>query len=393
MGYSSKFSGTVFKTECPICGSKNIENVWKMPLTNIDPPVVVFGGYFNQVPTLKSPFTVYCFDLCKDCESIFLNPLTSRESIIESYKKSTHYIKKMENKDEWRGYVERYEMIRKYVRKGSTSMIDAASGLGQIAMLARDDKLVKWDRIAALELSSAYVQNLNNNGIEAHEFDIDTDSMEKYFQQDSIDFVVFFEAFEHVGSPTDALKKLMWALKPGGRLFFSAQRYGADVNLAVRPGEPIYIGEKYIDSIEGRLNCKLVDVVGSGSRYFVVIEKNQVGGGILEESREREIQLKNEFTKEAGNCWIADLRKHCPTEFAYLSATSDGDSNPNRSKVKLLEKNNNSSIELGAAHSLHSLIRSAGGGRFSHWKENLYFSTSDNTDPNTNGRSYSIVIG
>lgn len=392
MGYSSKLSGTVLSEHCPICNSKNTENIWKIPMTNIDPPAVLFGGYFNQVPTLKSPFTVYCFDLCKECESIFLNPVIPRESIIESYKKSTHYISKMENKDEWRGYVERYEMISKYVKKGDTSMIDAASGLGQIAFLARDDKNIKWTKIVALELSSAYVKNMNENGIEAYEFDIDYHPMERYFEPNSIDFAVFFEAFEHVERPTDALKKLLWALKPGGRLFFSAQRYGSDVNLAVRPGEPIYIGEKYIHSIEERLNCKLVDVIGSGSRYFVVVEKTQLSDEIAEIPFEREIQLKGEFTRETGNCWIADLRKQCPREFEYLSVIADRDSTPKRSKLKLLEKNGNALTELGASHALHAHIRSVGGGKFSHWKEELYFSTSDNTDPNTNGKTYFIVV-
>ena len=31
-----------------------------------------------------------------------------------------------------------------------------------------------------------------------------------------------------------------------------------------------------------------------------------------------------------------------------------------------------------------------GSGRFSHWGGNLFFSTSDNTDPNTNGRVYQV---
>jgi len=40
---------------------------------------------------------------------------------------------------------------------------------------------------------------------------------------------------------------------------------------------------------------------------------------------------------------------------------------------------------------LHADIREQGLGRFSVWGATLYFSTSDNSDPRTNGRSYSIV--
>jgi hypothetical protein len=38
-------------------------------------------------------------------------------------------------------------------------------------------------------------------------------------------------------------------------------------------------------------------------------------------------------------------------------------------------------------------IRDRGNGRFWHSKEALYFSTSDNTDPRSNGRQYSWTIG
>lgn len=48
-------------------------------------------------------------------------------------------------------------------------------------------------------------------------------------------------------------------------------------------------------------------------------------------------------------------------------------------------------IPLGPAHTLHSVIREQGGGRFSHWGHNLYFSTSDDSDPRVNGRVYAIA--
>jgi len=45
---------------------------------------------------------------------------------------------------------------------------------------------------------------------------------------------------------------------------------------------------------------------------------------------------------------------------------------------------------LGPAHAAHASIRSAGHGAFSHWKDALYFATSDNSDPNLNGRQYAL---
>jgi hypothetical protein len=46
---------------------------------------------------------------------------------------------------------------------------------------------------------------------------------------------------------------------------------------------------------------------------------------------------------------------------------------------------------LGPAHTRHREIAELGRGRFSHWGAELVFSTSDNSDPNTNGRSYLAV--
>ena len=47
---------------------------------------------------------------------------------------------------------------------------------------------------------------------------------------------------------------------------------------------------------------------------------------------------------------------------------------------------------MGAAHTPIVDIIQKGGGRFIHYDDNVFFSSSDNTDPNTNGRRYRIVI-
>jgi len=47
---------------------------------------------------------------------------------------------------------------------------------------------------------------------------------------------------------------------------------------------------------------------------------------------------------------------------------------------------------LGAAHTPIVEITQKGGGRFIHYNDTVFFSSSDNTDPNSNGRRYRIVI-
>lgn len=56
------------------------------------------------------------------------------------------------------------------------------------------------------------------------------------------------------------------------------------------------------------------------------------------------------------------------------------------SPAKLFENG----IPLGAANSLHDDIRNIGNGRYSFWYDTLYFSSSDNSDPRINGRTYEI---
>jgi SAM-dependent methyltransferase len=67
---------------------------------------------------------------------------------------------------------------------------------------------------------------------------------------------------------------------------------------------------------------------------------------------------------------------------------ANGDSNGATSSGLTIFENDR---ELGPAHSAHARIREIGRGAFSHWGADLYFSTSDNSDPTRNGRTYSII--
>jgi SAM-dependent methyltransferase len=82
--------------------------------------------------------------------------------------------------------------------------------------------------------------------------------------------------------------------------------------------------------------------------------------------------------RESQNCWVATL----PADFE----PGDDLDNPSRSSLTVFEDGR----ELGPAHSDHNRIRVYGGGLFSHWKSNLYFSTSDNASPLESGRRYTV---
>ena len=59
-----------------------------------------------------------------------------------------------------------------------------------------------------------------------------------------------------------------------------------------------------------------------------------------------------------------------------------------RSTAVLLENGR----ALGPAHAVHATIRERGGGAYSHWLDQVYFSTPDGSDPRANGRLYSVVL-
>ena len=81
---------------------------------------------------------------------------------------------------------------------------------------------------------------------------------------------------------------------------------------------------------------------------------------------------------------IHHVRGH---SFAVQRAdVSEGDTNqePRRSTLEIFENDRS----LGPPHALHDTIADIGQGRYSHWWDTIYFSSSDNSDPRKNGRKY-----
>jgi hypothetical protein len=80
------------------------------------------------------------------------------------------------------------------------------------------------------------------------------------------------------------------------------------------------------------------------------------------------------FRRDEGHCWVASV----PPE---LLSDKEG-----ASRLTVFEDDR----QLGPAHSAYDDIRQKGGGRFTHWGPEVYFSTMDNSDPRTNGRRYYV---
>jgi hypothetical protein len=74
---------------------------------------------------------------------------------------------------------------------------------------------------------------------------------------------------------------------------------------------------------------------------------------------------------------------HCFTAPVPASVLSDMEG---MSRLRVFEDG----FPLAQTGADHDMIRRVGKGAFSHWGPFVYFSTSDNTDPRTNGRQYAV---
>ena len=76
--------------------------------------------------------------------------------------------------------------------------------------------------------------------------------------------------------------------------------------------------------------------------------------------------------------------------YKLFDELADFDDNDGRSTIELYEND----TRLGPAHSSRSDVAGLGRGRFSLLRKNgmtIYWSSSDNSDPATNGRAYWVV--
>ena len=92
--------------------------------------------------------------------------------------------------------------------------------------------------------------------------------------------------------------------------------------------------------------------------------------------------LSGPYVRQQGEMWVAQA-----PHLSGLADNAAGFGADHRSPVFIFEDG----VQLPYPHSLHDDIRQIGRGRFSHWGEAIYFSTTDGSDPNRNGREYSII--
>lgn len=92
------------------------------------------------------------------------------------------------------------------------------------------------------------------------------------------------------------------------------------------------------------------------------------------------VELRRPFAKLSGHLYVLKI-----AQFEEFGNTNQ---KGNRSPTVLCE---NGKV-LGPAHARSDEISQRGNGRFTHFTDAIYFSTSDNSDANTNGRRYTVAV-
>ena len=268
--------GDTFYQACPVCEGARFPSIWRLPFAKLSENIQINKMTVQYFPMFGSR-VVYEYCCCETCDSIFLNPYNAaRKGEYASWNNDgarSKIQRAIDRSDRrWKSYVRRY---RKYMSPHFPGepvvLVDAACGGGQYLMLACEDSEHDFDRIVGLELSPISVEHLEKLGLEAYQYDLDSPAPIEAIEPESVDFVIFSEAFEHVVYPLHSMRNLFAILKPGGRLFFSAQR--VDSALPLRPGENQCITEQGMAILLERLNCRAVCIDSNPGKWLAVIEK------------------------------------------------------------------------------------------------------------------------
>jgi len=273
-GETFQLAGSVVLDRCPVCESSEIAHLWQLPQSALGAPAHLsapgssFDGYYlDYLPLLNVPQRIFVFDICRFCHSIFRNPKDDDHAsyVNDASKVSTFRAKGTAS---FSGIVTTCE---KQWPRSTAVVIDAACGAGQaLALLHQRHPDL---RLLGLDLSRPSVRYMKSIGLPAEAVDLDFDDLDGIVAPGSVDFILFYEAFEHVRRPIPVLTKLVRMLRKGGRLHFTAQYYGAESVLPVRVGEPIFIDRHGLDWVVSKLDAA-VHAISVDTKFRVTLQKS-----------------------------------------------------------------------------------------------------------------------
>lgn len=168
-----------------------------------------------------------------------------------------------------------------------------------------------------------------------------------------------------------------WRLDEEGRVRFRYEAPGVSGFMPHPPPQPF--GADLYVFCNGELLGKAELLLNSRVLIPGITDLEQIEHSVVHVIALKEKELSQSFTRIRGRMWAVPLPD--------LAADADSVDNSSRSALLLFEGEKC----LPNAHAPHDAIARLGGGRYSHWGENLYFSSTDGTDPNVNGRRYRVL--
>jgi ubiquinone/menaquinone biosynthesis C-methylase UbiE len=275
MATKRSIAGTVRIHRCPICSSKQVNPLWAIPLSRIQPAVVVTGANTELWPILDLKSHVYCYDGCEACGSIYRNPADGGSK--EGYRTTTRYDGLLDDTTRLRGHRAQYDAwIRPYIpHEEDLSIIDACCGAGEYLTFALSEHpKAKLVGIELAERPMAELHRRYSGRITTHVQDVDEpQALVKHVDAGSFDFAIWSESFEHVADPPMALQNITAVLKRGtGRLFMTAQ--STEGKLPIRPEEPIYTSAEALKQLFTRAGLQVDKLVLEAGRWKAIVTRS-----------------------------------------------------------------------------------------------------------------------
>ena len=413
---------------CPLCGMDDTKHLFMRKDL----------GY--KIPEIEFPVV-----RCRRCNLVYVNPRPNATDIHQFYPENFYSASDSPEQtilEKSKSLQGKYDKV-KNINPGA--LLDIGCSKGEFMYMMKN----KGWNVKGLDFSSK-PPNLFN--LDIYYGDLDNAPFEK----ESFDLITLWAVLEHVYDPKRMLASIDRILKPGGKLvllvtnfnsiparfmrhddvprhttLFTKRTISAMLRQTGYETEKFFFGQDIFGgSVRGALNyCvkllageKIEEIIaqnrtpdrwhefssqirGKESKFMLkvdafdiaitpildrIFDQMQLSFIMTVVSRKSEshdnfdasqvIPLKKPFHKEQGVAWQAVL-------YEYAS-TADNIEHPHRSELILLEDGK----PLWFRHIPHDEIRKIGKGRYSHWEEGLIFSTTDNSDPNTNGRTYQIVF-
>ena len=411
---------------CPICDGLSFSKIFSRP------------DYLYT--TTSHPFDVV---RCKNCKLVFVNPRPS-EADIHSFYPDNFYNTDLTAEetiiDKCKSLAGKYEKV-KALPKGN--LLDIGCAKGEFLYMMK----VKGWNVTGFDFSTT-PPNLFNLDIKYGELDKASLMPEQY------DLVTLWGVLEHVYHPAKMLRAINKLVKPGGSLVmlvtnfnsipmrfmrhddvprhttmftkstmtkileqtgFSPVNYYFDQDIfgGSHRGLLTYIAKSFagekLDEIVAqnrtpdRWNEFTTQLIGRDSHFIRMVDQfdSQItplidkiaavfGFGaimtvraikkltIVDVDYSTVIDLQKPFKKVKGNAWHVAIPD-------YLNVSDNSDS-PNRSSLVLIENDK----PLFNNHSVHADVIKLGRGRYSHWNDELIFSSSDNTNPNN--KRYQVAL-